>query len=115
MRRILAGVVLSVMLTGGAAALDPDTTTLDCVFEHQNTIDITDGKLSRDDAPLFAWRSSLARVIAGTLSPRHCYDGRRTKRSRVARTDSVYSAALTGANCCLMKSPTTPWTATATV
>ena len=50
LKRILAGVVLFLMLTGGAVALDPATTTLDCVIEHQSTIDITEDEHTEDDA-----------------------------------------------------------------
>ena len=50
MRRILAGVVLLVILTDRAAALDPSLTTLDCFFEHQNTIDIRQDEHTEDGA-----------------------------------------------------------------
>jgi hypothetical protein len=50
MRRIFAGVVLLVILTGRAAAFDPSYTTLDCAFEHQNTIDIRKDQHTKDDA-----------------------------------------------------------------
>ena len=50
MRRILAGVVLLVILTDRAAAFDPSFTTLDCRFEHQNTIDIRQDEHTEDDA-----------------------------------------------------------------
>ena len=46
----LAIFVLSVALTGEAAAVDPSFTTLDCVFEHQSTIDIRKDQHTKDDA-----------------------------------------------------------------
>jgi hypothetical protein len=51
MRHILVVPALAAMLTGGAIiseARSLDTITLDCVFEHQNTSNVTDGKLTRD-------------------------------------------------------------------
>jgi hypothetical protein len=51
MRCILAGIVLTLMLAGGAAARPLDTITLDCVFKAQNTVVIKDGKLGTDNSP----------------------------------------------------------------
>jgi hypothetical protein len=54
MSRIPISVVLAVMLPGeaGAEATRPlDTITLDCVLEHQGTIDIKAGKPTKDNNP----------------------------------------------------------------
>lgn len=48
-RCIFASVAVALMMTVGAAALSLETTTLDCVFEHQSTIDIKEGKPTEDD------------------------------------------------------------------
>jgi len=53
MRRTVAGVILAIVLTGEAAAgatRPLDTVTLDCIFEHQSTIHIREGKPTGDDS-----------------------------------------------------------------
>ena len=85
MRRVLGGLTVAVMLTGGTepgATRPLDTITLDCVFKAQNTVVIENGELRTDNSP----EKPMSFTITG-LNPK---DGRAIMVGNAGSTPLIF-------------------------